>query len=89
MMRLHPGARRTMWFSKSLLKHKMTSGRTELGNELAVIPLWRLPCHILCHFLPSSMVSSLSGSYSTILFANLLLVPGAEIVNQPGRKKGS
>lgn len=72
-----------------LVEQKITSGRTELGNELAVVPLWRLPCHIFCHFLPSSMVSSLSGSHSTVLFANLLLVFGAEIVNRPGRKKGS
>jgi hypothetical protein len=62
MMRLHPGATRTAWLSKSLTEQKTASDRTELGNELAVIPLWRLHFNILRQRLPSNMVSPLSGS---------------------------
>ena len=85
-MRLHPGATRT-WLSNHSTEQKTVSGRTELGNKLAVILLWRLHFDIFRHCLFSSIVSSLSGTCS-VLSANLLLVRRAEIANQLGQKKG-
>lgn len=66
MMRLHPGAGGINVVQRNLIELNITSGRTELRNELAVVPLWRLRCDIICQifcqFLPRSMVSSLPGS---------------------------
>lgn len=45
---------------------KTASDRTELGNELAVILLWRLRFNISRQCLPSNMVSPLSGSVGSV-----------------------